>query len=296
MRRGSVFGLASAMLLAAFAAFLLTIQPLAGRETPAKPALWKIDGANGDVYFFGSIHILPKGFAWRRPELDAALNAAQRLVFEIDIDKAKDLGAMSALLAKYGFLRPDQSLHKMLAPEHRKRLDAVASSLDLPPAYLDRMRPWLAAVTLTSLALLKQNTKGGGAADPRAALEESAGVDQQLWDWAKSTDLPPDREIEFLIASLVEIEKAPAVVDTLLDAWKAGDVKALDRALNSDMDAFPALRKAVFHDRHAKWLPQIEAMMNDGRTHVIVVGAAHLVGDGSVIAMLRAKGVQVEGP
>ena len=42
--------------------------------------------------------------------------------------------------------------------------------------------------------------------------------------------------------------------------------------------------------------PQIEAMLNDGKTHVIVVGAAHLVGKGSVIDLLRARGVRVEGP
>jgi uncharacterized protein YbaP (TraB family) len=62
------------------------------------------------------------------------------------------------------------------------------------------------------------------------------------------------------------------------------------------MDSFPAMRKALFDDRHANWMPQIEAMLNDGRTHVIVVGAAHLVGKGSVIDLLRAKGVRVEGP
>jgi len=37
-------------------------------------------------------------------------------------------------------------------------------------------------------------------------------------------------------------------------------------------------------------------MIEDGRTHMIVVGAAHLVGPDSIIAMLRAKGVKVEGP
>jgi uncharacterized protein YbaP (TraB family) len=37
-------------------------------------------------------------------------------------------------------------------------------------------------------------------------------------------------------------------------------------------------------------------MMGDGRTHVVVVGAAHLIGKSSVVALLRAKGVKVEGP
>jgi uncharacterized protein YbaP (TraB family) len=37
-------------------------------------------------------------------------------------------------------------------------------------------------------------------------------------------------------------------------------------------------------------------MMADGKTHVVIVGAGHLVGKDSVIDMLRAKGVKVEGP
>ena len=56
------------------------------------------------------------------------------------------------------------------------------------------------------------------------------------------------------------------------------------------------LRDRLLNNRHAKWLPQIETMIADGRSHVIVVGAAHLVGKDSVIAMLRAKGIKVEGP
>jgi hypothetical protein len=80
------------------------------------------------------------------------------------------------------------------------------------------------------------------------------------------------------------------IIGQLLDAWKKGNVKKLDGILNEDMDKFPALRKALFDDRHANWMPQIETLMRDGGDHVVVVGAAHLVGKGSVIDLLRAEG------
>ena len=82
----------------------------------------------------------------------------------------------------------------------------------------------------------------------------------------------------------------------MFDAWRAGNTAELDKEFNDGVDHFPALRKAILHDRHVRWIPQIERMMTDGRTHLIVVGTAHLVGEGSVIAMLRAKGIHVEGP
>jgi uncharacterized protein YbaP (TraB family) len=169
-------------------------------------------------------------------------------------------------------------------------------------------------LTLTSLSLIKQNSKDGKPVDPNALTEELAGVDMQLWKWANNAgkerialetaedqirifaDLSENQQIELLVATLKDIGKPQESLDALLSAWKNGDTSALDRGLHGDMDGFPGLRKAVFYDRHVKWLPQIERMIADGRTHVIVVGAGHLVGKDSVIAMLRAKGVKVEGP
>jgi hypothetical protein len=297
---------------AAAVAFLLVFSSATARD-PA-PALWKIDGPNGDIYFFGSIHILPKGYQWRRSELDAALQQAARLVFEIDFDKAKDPTANIGLVTQYGFLPPDKSLRKMLAPEYRKKLDEASASLGLPPAGVDRMRPWLAALTLTSLNLIKQNTPEGQPIDPNAATAALAGVDVQLWDWAKTAnkeraalettedqirifaDLPEDQQVQLLVVTLKEVNTPREWLDGLLDAWKTGDVAKLDKFINGDMATFPTLNKAVFHDRHVKWLPQIERMMADGGNHVIVVGTGHLVGKDSIIAMLRTKGVKIEGP
>lgn len=294
--------------------FLFVAATAMARDTTASPAIWKIDGEKGDIYFFGSFHILPKDLVWRTPALEAALAAAQQLDFEVDLDQAQNPAIMGDLVARYGFLPPDKSLRKMIAVEYRARLEAVATELGLPIAAVDRMRPWLAALTITSLTALKQTGKPGQKVDPSAATSEQGGVDLKLWTWAKENgkargaletvesqiqvfaNLTPDEEVQYLVMILQQGAKVEESIDQLLQAWKTGNIQELDRALNGDMDSFPAMRKALFDDRHAKWMPQIEAMLNDGRNHVIVVGAAHLVGRGSIIDLLRAKGVRVEGP
>jgi uncharacterized protein len=314
MKRNSLAAIVAGFFLAGVAAAFLAVAPLTAAEPRVAPALWKIDGPQGDVYLFGSIHVLPKGLSWRPPALDQALNEAQRLVFEINLDQAKNPAVMLPLVSKHGLLPQDQSLRKMLAPENRKKFDEVATSLGLMPQNLERMRPWFAALTLSSLSVMKQLKKPGEATSPQDALESIAGVDQQLWDWAKTAgkeraaletaedqlrifaDLPREREIEFLILTLREIGQPQTGIDDLIGHWLAGDIAKLDQSFNAGMDTFPALRNAILRDRHEKWIPQIEAMMADGRTHVIVVGTAHLVGRDSVIAMLRAKGVKIEGP
>jgi uncharacterized protein YbaP (TraB family) len=70
----------------------------------------------------------------------------------------------------------------------------------------------------------------------------------------------------------------------------------MERVLRIGFEDFPDLQRRVLKERHDRWLPQIEKMIADGRTHLIVVGLAHLVGPDSVVAMLRARGVEVEGP
>jgi uncharacterized protein YbaP (TraB family) len=246
--------------------------------------------------------------------LDAALNVANQIVFEVDFDQAQDASVMGDLVARHGFLPPDKSLRRMIAVEYRAKLEATAADLGLPIASVDRMRPWLAALTITSLTAIRQTSRTGKKPDPAAAMSEQGGVDLKLWNWAKQNGKPrgaletvesqiqvfanltPEQEVQYLVMILQQGSKVEESIDLLLNAWKTGNIRELDRALNGDMDSFPAMRKALFDDRHANWMPQIEAMLNDGRTHVIVVGAAHLVGKGSVIDLLRAKGVRVEGP
>jgi len=295
-------------------AFLFVAATAMARDTTASPAIWKIDGEKGDIYFFGSFHILPKDLVWRTPALDAALNVANQIVFEVDFDQAQDASVMGDLVARYGFLPPDKSLRRMIAVEYRAKLEATAADLGLPIASVDRMRPWLAALTITSLTAIRQTSRTGTKPDPAAAMSEQGGVDLKLWNWSKQNSKPrgaletvesqiqvfanltPEQEVQYLVMILQQGSKVEESIDLLLQAWKTGNIRELDRALNGDMDSFPAMRKALFDDRHAKWMPQIEAMLNDGRTHVIVVGAAHLVGRGSVIDLLRAKGIRVEGP
>lgn len=301
-----------AMLAATLITLLVITSPTSARETAPSPALWKIDGERGDIVFFGSIHILPANLAWQTPELDRALTEAEKVHFEIDLDQAQDAGVMSDLINRYGYLPQGTTLRKLLAVEYRGKFETAARKVGLPVEAIDRMRPWLAAITLTTLQATQQMA-GSGSGETQNP-KETGGVDARLWNWAKANgkprgalettesqiqlfaDLSREQELQFLVVTLQQTEQASIIINQLLAAWKSGKVKKLDDLLNRDMDKFPVLRKALFDDRHAAWMPQIEALMREGGDHVIVVGAAHLVGKGSVIDLLRAKGVRVEGP
>jgi len=279
------------------AAFL----PAAAQQADA-PALWRIDGPKGTVYLFGSFHMLPPEVKWRSGAVDAALRRAQVIVLETNVREVRDPATMRPLIGKFGVLPPGASLPATLPEATRKDLDRVTRELGLPMEAIDRMRPWLAAIVLTATAMAKEGF------DPKEGIEE------QLTTWALAedktldalesnesqirvmADLPPDAEAGLLRATLKQIEDLPRTLDEMLTAYRKGDVKTLEKTVNAGLADVPALRQRLLNDRHQRWLPQIENMMKDGRTYMVVVGAAHLAGPDSVVAMLRAKGIRVEGP
>ena len=290
---------------AVLVALSLVVAPAAAQDTAGRadaPPLWQIDGPKGKLFLFGSFHLLPPDVKWRTPAVENALNGARVVVVETDLAAAQDPQAVQALIAKYGLLPQGQTLESVLPAKVHAEFERTASELGLPPAVLAPLRPWLVAVTVGVQSFMKQGF------DPKQ------GVDQQVAAWAKANGkaiatletnesqmevlaaLPREQEVELLAATLRQIREMPQALGIMLTAYRKGDIAALERILSIGLDDFPALRQRVLKERHDKWLPQIEKMIADGRTHFIVVGLAHLVGPDSIIAMLRARGVRVEGP
>jgi uncharacterized protein YbaP (TraB family) len=294
----------SSAVAAGLAALAFAIAPAAAQDAAGAdaPPLWKIEGPKNKVFLFGSLHLLPADVKWRTPAVESALNEAGVVVVETDLAAAGDPQAMQALIAKYGLLPQGQTLQGVLPAKVYAELVQTASGLGVPAENLAPVRPWLVAVTVAVQSFLKQGF------DPKR------GVDQQVAAWAKANgkalatletndsqlealaELPREQEIELLAGMLRQVREIPKALGSLLAAYRTGDIPALERILSIGLDEFPALRERVLKERHARWLPQIEKMIADGRTHMIVVGLAHLVGPDSIVAMLRAKGVKVEGP
>jgi hypothetical protein len=53
----------------------------------------------------------------------------------------------------------------------------------------------------------------------------------------------------------------------------------------------PELYAALLTNRNANWAVEIEDMLKGKGVTFIAVGAGHLIGDDSVLAMLKAKGI-----
>jgi uncharacterized protein len=83
-------------------------------------------------------------------------------------------------------------------------------------------------------------------------------------------------------------------VKTMADAWAKGDAAELEKLLLASLKTSPDLYKHLLVDRNAAWVPAVERCLNEKTACFVVVGAAHLVGPDSLVAMLQRRGHTVE--
>lgn len=284
----------------AFGAVLASGPAVARDARPPEPALWELSAGKSKVYLFGSIHMLPRDWRWRTEAIDAAIRSSDVFVFEIALTQDQK-NKTSLFVQDHGRLPHGQTLSGMLSPGGRKDLELALARTPFDRKAIDTMRPWLALVVLGDYQIQS--------GPHRSFVEEGVDytLEQEAWERRKSIrhlettesqlemlmQATPDSDIAGLETDLRELAKTDQTYRDLLDGWTAGNQMAIAKAMTSK--AFDAREKYLMLDkRNRNWLPQIESMMVSKKTIFVTVGAAHLVGPGSVLDMLCARGWKVQ--
>lgn len=268
----------------------------------AEPPMWVAHGRGGaTVVLFGSIHLLPPGLDWEPPRLDQALAQAGDVWFEIPVDPASNLAASQAALAE-GMQPPGHSLAADLTAADRRRLARAARACGLPPEGLEPLRPWLADVTLSVASYRLAGAEVGDGVERRIAAEAPASARRRAFETPEeqigilaSSPLPD--QVASLRETLGELQDGPASYRRLVRAWMSGDVRAIRReAVAPMMRQAPGVYRRLVVDRNRRWLDRILARLDGQGEAVMVVGVGHLIGPDGLPALLRARGVRVDGP
>ena len=276
--------------------FLLAAAPA---QPQAHPALWKVSDADTNIYLFGTIHILPAGTNWMDPAIKQAVDSAQSLTLEAVLDQDPTL--VATVLMKLGTAKGLPPLAERVPPAKRAQLVAMVKASGFPPAFLDGMKSWAAAIMLTGAALKQIGVDAAA----------SPGVEPQLTALFRSADkpvdgletaetqlgffdrLPESAQRAFLVATLDDPAKAKADFAKMLAAWEKGDPAAIEKTFADDPEFTPALRDLLIRQRDRNWADAIAKRLDQPGTVFVAVGAGHLVGPDSVQKMLAEKGLKV---
>lgn len=273
-------------ILALAAAFALTGCSLLSED--ADPALWVVSDEDTTIYLFGTVHVLKDRTRWFDEGVREAFDASDEVVMEI---ARPDPAAISALATQLGARG---------GPPFPAEVDEAARSLGMPKGAIDRMEPWLAALTLSRLAVGKAGY--GAAAGVEATLHdaaEDAGKRVVALETARSQlmlfdTLPGAAQTAMLEATVRELPQVPERTARFVHAWGAGDAETVGVEMNRAMEAAPEIAQALIARRNLRWAEWVVQRMEQPGTVFMAVGAGHLAGKGSVQALLKERGVTVE--
>ena len=287
--------------LAALGLASLAIAPTTAADARSNrgPALWQVSDKDTTVYLFGTIHLLPKDSRWRTDRFDKAVQRSQSLVLETLIDTSNPQ-QLAGVMAALGFSSGLPPIASRVDAAKRPQLEAAIAKTRIPREMFDRMESWAAAFTLIGVQFQTLGVEGeqGVEAVLRKSFAESGKQIGQLESNHEQLgffDRLPERDQRLLLEGAIENPQAMRTqFDGMLKSWLTGDVEAIGKTFNRDLQSSPELKAALLTRRNYNWSQWIERRMTQPGTVMVAVGAGHLAGDESVQRYLQSRGYKVK--
>ena len=80
----------------------------------------------------------------------------------------------------------------------------------------------------------------------------------------------------------------------MVKAWREGDDATVEMMIDDSMSGTPQFRKALLDNRNENWAKKITEYLKGDKDIMVIVGAAHLVGEKGLIKLLKGSGLRVE--
>ena len=303
----------SILLYLCFAIFLVACSGSSKKSETlpeSKHFFWKVSDENSSVWVLGSIHLADSTLYPLAPVIDSAFAHSDELAVELnmnDEEVVKEVGEQSAAQG----LLTEGTLRDLLPQDMWNTVDSLCTAWNVPIVMIEKTRPWLAAMTLSSYAFMQAGLNPEYGIDyvllDRAAMDGKAIVgletaEEQISALADTTE-SDSAGVYYLKTTLHEIAEFESLVSNLMHAWKTGDDEMLRRLLDDGEEEVP-LQESKFKDefeqriyvnRNAKMADSIATFLREDRKVFVVVGVAHLALEkDNVIETLRKRGFRIE--
>ncbi|ANI76549.1 TraB/GumN family protein [Sphingobium sp. EP60837] len=270
-----------------------------GRDGPAPaegrgPALWRVQGHGLDGWLFGTIHVLPKGVAWRTEKVRAAIDGSDRLVLESA--EIQDRARTMALFEKMGRSPGLPPLEARVPVNERDELQRIAGEGGTSTQLLSGYESWAAAMLLSAAAQQSLHVSGDEGVEPalikdfREEDKPIGGLETVARQFGAFDTLPEAAQRRLLAQTVEEARRMKALYERIMRAWLEGDMAAIAREDEAGEKPDPVVEQAVLIARNRDWSDVVGKLR--GRPF-IAVGTGHLTGRDNLIQLLEAKGYKV---
>ena len=259
-------------------------------------SMWLVNGASNQIYLLGSVHVLREQDHPIPSAIEEAYEDAEILIMEVDIDNLDPI-EMAGLVGELGIIKDGSSLQEFMGPCLYIEVADYASQINVPIAMLTQTEPWLAAITVEQMMLLRTGfdlqygVESYFAAKAGKDNKEIIGFETARGQLEFLDKLSLSAQRSLLIQTLRESLNIKENLNLLIDAWRHGDIHFLEENLLVEMQQYPELYNTFVVDRNEAWVEKIRNLTGEKDDYLIIVGALHLVGKDGVPALLSEIGI-----
>lgn len=267
--------------------------------TMAKNSLWKVTSETGTLYLQGSIHVLKAEHYPLAPAIEAAYAQSDVLVLEVDMAEFS-LPSTQQRIMKKAMFPGTKTLKTELDEATYQKLMAACTQADLPPASLEKFKPWFASVSLTQVQLQKMGFDPQRGLDlyfytqAKADEKKVIGLESIAFQIDLFDRLSKENPNDFIARMLANLDVLEAEMDAIGQAWETGNIDALGKLMVQSFEDYPTFHKIFLTDRNNRWVKTLDGLLKQPKIHMVVVGAGHLPGKGGLLERLEKKGYTIE--
>lgn len=275
------------------------------------PLLYKVTDAEGNVvWLFGSIHI-GKDYFYPLPDyVMNAYNSSDALAVEFDTLAAEeDIGGMMSMMK--AMLYSDRSKISSHIPEDLyNEAKSVLEENGMYVSAFDYYRPILWSTLIDNILYEEMGFDATLGIDYHflntAHKEKKPVYDIESMEFQMNmlTSFSDELQIMMLEES-VNSYKAPdeyeKTMNELVDAWATGNEAEFNRINNTtefssaeEEKIYKEYQEEMISKRNIAMADYAEKALKSGEEVFIVVGAAHIIGDGAMAELLSERGYTVE--
>ena len=268
-----------------------------GTHLCAQSSVWEVSDEIHKIYLAGTCHILRANDYPLPIEYDSAYKAADSLAFEVPPEDLND-PAFAMRLMTAGVYQDGRTLKSVLSEEAYTALAAECRKANMPFEMIQSMKPSMAVMMLTVQKLMQAGVSQAGvdlhyAQQAKVDQKPIASLETTEFQLQLITSLGEGIESEMVLYSLKDLERINELFEQMIEAWRIGNLDTIEQLFVDDMLQYPEIYNTMLKDRNARWLPQIEAMLETEPTELVLVGLAHMAGSDGLIKLLTAKGYTV---
>ena len=264
----------------------------------AESSVWVASSSKATIYLAASFHMLRASDYPLPAEFFTAYQDSRKIIFEVVPGETESPEYMGMFLSA-AIYNDGTTLKEHITSAAYAKAESFCKERNYPLAQYHFFKPTFFVMTLT---VLEMNKIG---ADPKKGIDyffkdkaiqdgKATGsletVDQQI---SILTSVDTSMGSDQILQAIDELGQIEAILGEHLAAWRKGDEAKMEELYIKELKRYPKLYQTLIIDRNNKWVRDIEGYLNGSGNTMVVVGAAHLVGDNSVVNLLRKRGYKV---